>query len=188
MPDNDFGYTAWGKNWVRLAEPLSMSKPEPMLPRARSIARTGGVQLEIEGVTVRAAIHRGASASVTYLEFAPLSRAAIDTIGALVPGDAIGLGDELHAAIVDAGVSLAPRLVSADCSCPARNQRCLHMLVTCYALARKVDETPWLALDLQGYRSIDRAASAGEAEAGSPETRWTPLDTLDPASFFGLAR
>lgn len=185
MADNEFGYTAWGMDWVRLAEPLSMSKPEPLLPRARRIARNGGVQLEIDGVAVRGAVHSGAVASVTYVEFAPLNRAAIDAIGAVVPGEAIGLGDELHRAILDAGVVLAPRLVNADCSCRARNQRCLHMLATCYALARRVDETPWLALDLQGYRSIDRAAAV---EAGSTETRWTPLDTLDPASFFGLAR
>ncbi|WP_306363657.1 hypothetical protein [Nocardia sp. CC227C] len=183
MPDNEFGFTTWGMDWVRLAEPLSVTRPEPLLPRARSIARHGGVRTEIEHTVVRATIHRGSEASVTYLEFAPLTGAATRTIAELVPAGALTPTDEMHAAIRATGITLAPTLTSADCSCRARTTRCVHMLATCYTLARMVDENPWLALDLQGYRT------GGATEEG-PEpapARWTPIDSLDPARFFDLA-
>ncbi|MBF6329718.1 hypothetical protein [Nocardia transvalensis] len=183
MADNEFGYTAWGMDWVRLAEPLSLTRPEPLLPRARSVARHGGVHLEIDGTTVRASIHRGAQASVTYLELTPLSRETITAIGTVVPAQAVELGDDLHAALSAAGISVAPRLLSTDCSCSARTPRCLHYLATCYALTRRVDENPWLALDLQGYR---RDLTDEPTTTDTPPPRWTPLDSLDPATYFTI--
>ncbi|WP_024805957.1 SWIM zinc finger family protein [Nocardia sp. BMG51109] len=181
MADNEFGYTAWGMDWVRLAEPVSISRPEPLLPRARSVARNGGVQLELEGRTVRAAIHRGSEASVTYLEVEPLSAETIGAVSARIPSGTVELPDSAHRALRDAGISVAPRLHNSDCSCSARKSRCLHLLATCYALARAVDENPWLALELQGYRDTDNAP----ADTDAPPPRWTPIDTLDPAMFFG---
>ncbi|GAB2713825.1 hypothetical protein [Nocardia thraciensis] len=180
MADNEFGYTAWGMDWVRLAEPLRVSRPEPLLPRARSIARNDGVQLEIEGGVVRAAIHRGGQASVTRLEVARLPAATITALAALIPADAVELADSVHESIRAAGRSAAPHLISTDCSCSARKPRCLHLLATCYALARRIDENPWLALDLQGYRDTDTPPTATDA----PPPRWTPLNTLTPATFF----
>ncbi|MFE3228722.1 hypothetical protein [Nocardia sp. NPDC059228] len=182
MVDNEFGYTAWGKDWVRLAEPLSLTKPEPLLPRARSIARNNGVRTEVEGTVVRAHIHRGSEASVTHLELTSFPRATIDAIAAVVPADTLTLGDELHAAVIAAGISVTPILASTDCSCRARNARCLHMLATCYAVVRLIDENPWLALDLQGYRS---APPATDTDAPVSVPRWTPIDALDPAVYFG---
>ncbi|MFI6866712.1 hypothetical protein [Nocardia sp. NPDC050406] len=182
MADNEFGYTVWGMDWVRLAEPMSVTKPEPLLPRARSIARNGGVRTEIENTVVKATIHRGAEASVTYLEFAPLTSAEVRTIAELVPADALSLADEVHAALRAADVTLAPTVVSADCSCRARSQRCLHIFATYYTLARLVDENPWLALDLRGYRTGGSAEDPVEV----PPARWTPIDTLDPAAYFDI--
>ncbi|MFJ1456619.1 hypothetical protein [Nocardia sp. N2S4-5] len=183
MPDNDFGYTAWGRDWVRLAEPLSVTRPEPLLPRARRIARNDdGVELEIGGRTVRAAIHRGAQASVTHVELAPLPAARIAAITAHLPPGTAELSDDVHETLRAAGISVAPRLLNSDCSCSARKSRCLHLLATCYALARRVDENPWLALDLQGYRDT---AAPGDSDTAPP--RWTPLETIDPATFFGSA-
>ncbi|MBF6175096.1 SWIM zinc finger family protein [Nocardia blacklockiae] len=180
MPDSDFGYTAWGRDWVRLAEPLTVTRPEPLLPRARRIARNDSVRLEIEGRTVRAAIHRGAQASVTHLELAPLPAAVRTAIAAHLPPDAGELADTVHADLRAAGIPVAPRILNSDCSCSARNPRCLHLLATCYALALRIDENPWLALDLQGYRE----SSPTSTDPDTPPPRWTPLDTLDPATFF----
>ncbi|BCK54733.1 SWIM zinc finger family protein [Nocardia wallacei] len=180
MADNEFGYTAWGMDWVRLAEPLSQTRPEPLLPRARRIARNDGVELAIEGRTVRASIHRGSQASVTYLELAPLPAARIAAIAAQLPPDAAELADTVRETLRTAGVSVAPRLLNSDCSCSARKPRCLHLLAACYALARRVDENPWLALELQGYRDT---VAPGDSDA--PPPRWTPLETIDPATYFG---
>ncbi|UGT42651.1 SWIM zinc finger family protein [Nocardia yamanashiensis] len=183
MPDNDFGYTRWGMDWVRLAEPLKLSKPEPLLPRARSVARNVAPQLEISGTTVRAHLHRGSEASVIHLEFAPLGRATVEALNELIPPGTLTLSDELRAAVSDAGITVTPRLVASDCSCRARNDRCLHVIVLLYTLAQRVDENPWLALDLQGYRS--GGAPDAETKATVAPPRWTPIDVLDPAAFFG---
>lgn len=178
MADNEFGYTAWGMDWVRLAEPLRQTRPEPLLPRARSIARNGGVQLTFEGRIARAAIHRGGQASVTHLEVAPLPRSAITAIAELLPDTSV-LTDAMHRTLRDAGISLAPVLASTDCSCSARTARCLHMLSVCYAMARAVDENPRLALDIQGC--FDPAEQ--DSDPLEP-LRWVPVNTLDPAGYF----
>ncbi|WP_067664711.1 hypothetical protein [Nocardia miyunensis] len=183
MPDNEFGYTAWGMDWVRLAEPLHTTRPDPLLPRARSIARNNGVHTEIDGTAIRAGIHRGAQASITYLELTPLSPSTITAITTLIPKGTVELDDETHASLRTAGIATAPTVHLTDCSCTARTPRCLHLLATCYAVARQIDENPWLALDLQGYRSS--TASRSEP-SDTPAARWTPIASLDPATFFGI--
>lgn len=180
MADNEFGYTAWGMDWVRLAEPLRQSRPERLLlPRARSLARNNLVQATIEGRIVRASIHRGGQASVTRLEVAPMTRASITGIAEIVP-DTTVLTDDMHQTIVSAGITLAPVLADTDCSCTARSAPCLHLLAVLYEMARRVDENPRLTLDVQGYLP----AVAHDSGVATPDARWTPISTLDPAAFF----
>ncbi|MFC4126764.1 hypothetical protein [Nocardia rhizosphaerae] len=181
MPDNEFGYTPWGRDWVRLAEPLRQTRPEPLLPRARSIARNDGVRLVIEARTVRAHLHRGGQASVAHVEVAPLPHAAVTTIARVI-ADPTVVTDETHRALRDAGYSPAPTLASTDCSCSARTQRCVHLLAVLYTIARRVDENPRLALELQGY--FDAPAPGADAT----EPRWIRINTLDPGRFFDRAR
>ncbi|WP_194835851.1 SWIM zinc finger family protein [Nocardia sp. XZ_19_369] len=180
MPDNEFGYTKWGMDWVRLAEPIRQTRPEPLLPRARSVARNHGVQATIEGRVVRATIHRGGEASVIHLEVAPLTRAAITAIGEVLP-DTTVLTDEMHRAVVDAGCTVAPVLAGTDCSCKARSARCLHVLAAFYDMARRVDENPRLALEIQGYFQAAQDDSPAPVEV----PRWVPINTFDPANYFG---
>ncbi|MBF6296795.1 hypothetical protein IU459_04455 [Nocardia amamiensis] len=182
MADNEFGYTAWGMDWVRLAEPLRQTRPDPLLPRARSIARNSGVQVTVEGRVVRATIHRGGQASLTHLEVAPLTRATITAIAAIVPDPSV-LTDDMHRAIAAAGIPLAPVLAGTDCSCTARSVRCVHVLAVYYEMARKVDENPRLALEIQGYF----AASPQDSDESAPPARWTPISALDPSRFFTTA-
>ncbi|MEV6276175.1 hypothetical protein [Nocardia sp. NPDC051832] len=179
MPDNDFGYTAWGKDWLRLAEPLKQTRPDPLLPRARSIARNDGVQATIDGRNIRAAIHRGGQASVTHIEVAPLTRSAVTAIAELIP-DATVLTDDMHRTLVGAGLTPTPVLAATDCSCSARNPRCVHLLSVLYDLTRRVDENPRVALELQGF--FEAAHQDPAALVESP--RWTPINTLDPAAYF----
>ncbi|MFD4357076.1 hypothetical protein ACFWPX_31310 [Nocardia sp. NPDC058518] len=178
MADNEFGYTPWGMDWVRLAEPLRQTRPEPLLPRARSIARNDGVRIETQGHTVRAHLHRGGQASIAHVEVAPLSRAAVTAIGHTITDPTV-LTDEMHRALLDAGHSPAPTLVSTDCSCSARTARCVHVFATLYTIARKVDENPRLALELQGYFD-----ATTDADLPAQEPRWTSINTLDPTQFF----
>ncbi|MEV4125239.1 hypothetical protein [Nocardia sp. NPDC049707] len=179
MADNEFGYTAWGMDWVRLAEPLRQTRPDPLLPRARSIARNNGVQATVEGRIVRAAIHRGGQASVTHLEVAPLPRSTITTISEIIP-DTTVLTDEMHRALVSASISPAPNPAGTDCSCSARTARCVHVLAVYYDMARRVDENPRLTLEIQGYFQAAQEDSIVPVE--SP--RWTSINGLDPADYF----
>ncbi|QIS04992.1 hypothetical protein F5X71_24100 [Nocardia brasiliensis] len=180
MPDNDFGYTLWGRDWVRLAEPLRQTRPDPLLPRARSIARHQSIQTTIEGRVVRATLHRGSEASALHLEVVPLPRAAVTAINAVIP-DTTVLTDDMHRAATAAGLTVAPVLAGTDCSCKARSARCLHILVLYYDIARRVDENPRLALELQGYfQATPEQNTPDPVEA----PRWTPINTLDPTTYF----
>lgn len=178
MRNNEFGYTPWGMDWVRLAEPLRQTRPDPLLPRARSIARNHGVTAEIENRVVRAHLHRGGTASVAHVEIAPLTRATATAMAALI--DPTLLTDDSHRTLVAADLSPAPTLANSDCSCPARTARCVHVLAVLYDLARRVDEDPRLALSLQGF--FDTAAEVTEA---AEPAQWTPLAAIDPTTFFG---
>ena len=180
MPDNEFGFTPWGRDWIRLAEPLRQTKPEPLLPRARSIARNHGVRTEIEGRTVRAHLHRGGQASIAHVEVVPLTRAAVTTIAHTIPDPSV-ITDEMHRALLDAGHSPAPALAGTDCSCSARTARCVHILAVLYTIARQVDENPRLALELQGYFD-----ATDDTEAPVQEHRWTSVHALDPTRFFAV--
>ncbi|MGW0006425.1 hypothetical protein ACWDT6_21610 [Nocardia grenadensis] len=186
MADNEFGYTRWGMDWVRLAEPLRQTRPDPLLPRARSIARNDGVRPELDGRIVRAHIHRGGQASVVHIELAPLARTALTALSAIVGAERTALTDEMHTAALAAGVPVAPEPTAIDCSCSARTARCLHVLATFYTLARRVDEDPRLSLDLQGYGHPEHGAAPDESGAEPDMPRWVPLNTLDPAMFFDV--
>lgn len=186
MTDNEFGYTSWGMDWVRLAEPLWQTRPDPLLPRARSIARNNGVRADIEGRIVRAHIHRGGQASVTHIEFAQLPRGALTALAGIIPPEPVVLTDDMHRASVTVGVNPAPSPVATDCSCSARAPRCVHVLATFYAMARRVDENPRVSLEVQGY-----GMAPGEAigEATPDEiVRRVPITALDPMAFFDPPR
>jgi len=184
MADNEFGYTRWGMDWVRLAEPLRQTRPDPLLPRARSIARNHGVQATVTGRIIRAHIHRGGQASVTHVEVAPMPRPTIDAIAAVIGTDPVTLTDEMHRAVVAADITPAPTLVAVDCSCSARSDRCVHVLAVLYDMARRVDESPRLALDIQGYFT-GADVPAGAQTAAEP-ARWIPINTLDPVGWFAV--
>lgn len=181
MADNEFGYTRWGMDWVRLAEPLRQTRPDPLLPRARSIARNNGVRTEAEGRIVRAHIHRGGQASVTHIELTPLPRSVVTALGPIVGTAPTVPTDEMYAAAADAGLVVAPVPAAIDCSCTARTARCVHVLATFYALARQVDENPRFGLDLQGY---GHDPGPGDSTAPTEAPRWIPLNAVDPATYF----
>ncbi|WP_326623181.1 hypothetical protein OG863_39640 [Streptomyces decoyicus] len=188
MPDNDFGYTMWGKDWVRLAEPLRQTRPDPQLPRARRIARDGRVQVTIDGRIVRAVVHRGRHTSVANIEVAPMSREAIVGISRQLCGVRPVLTDELYRALTDAGHRPAPTLVGVDCSCScscscsADTPRCIHVLAAYYEMARRVDDDPRIALDVQEF--FRASSDSTEVPTAVTPQRWIALNALNPADYF----
>ncbi|GAB19014.1 hypothetical protein GOEFS_073_00340 [Gordonia effusa NBRC 100432] len=176
---NEFGYTAWGMDFLRLAEPLSTNRPEPMLPRARSIARNGCVTVSFDGREARATVHRGSEASVVSVEFGPMTRELTLAIADLAVASR-GPSEDNHRALNTAGRSTAPTIIGSDCSCRARSPRCLHLLAVLYEVARQVDDTPALALTLQGYgQGTDNAASES-----MPVSKWLSINEIDPRTFY----
>ncbi|MEU2792557.1 hypothetical protein [Streptomyces sp. NPDC007100] len=186
MPDNDFGYTRWGKDWVRLAEPLRQTRPDPQLPRARRIARDGGVQITIDGRLVRAAINRGRTTAVATIEVAPMSRERKAGIARRLSGARPVLTDELYRAITDAGHPPAPALTGIDCSCAAGTSRCVHVLAVYYEMAQRVDDDPRIALDIQGF--FRTASDGADISTAVTPQRWIALNTLDPADYFSASK
>ncbi|UKY54613.1 hypothetical protein [Streptomyces inhibens] len=182
MPDSDFGYTVWGRDWVRLAEPLRQTRPDPQLPRARRIARDGKVQVTIDGRIVRAVIHHGRKPSVANIEVAPMSQEAIAGISRRLSGVRPALTDELYRAITDAGHPPAPTLVGVDCSCSADTPRCIHVLAVYYEMARRVDDDPRIALDIQGF--FRASSDSTEVSTAVTPQRWIALNSLNPADYF----
>ena len=182
MPDSDFGYTAWGKDWVRLAEPLRQTRPDPQLPRARGLARGGKVEITLDGRTVRAVVHHGRTAYAVNIELAAMPRETTAGISRRLSGARPVLTDELYRALADDGHRPAPHIAAIDCTCPAATPRCVHVLATYYEMARRVDDDPRVALDAQDYfRASSR--DAGVSTATAPQ-RWIALNALKTDDYF----
>ncbi|ADG79037.1 Zinc finger SWIM domain protein OS=Tsukamurella paurometabola (strain ATCC 8368 / DSM / CCUG 35730 / CIP 100753 / JCM 10117 / KCTC 9821 / NBRC 16120 / NCIMB 702349 / NCTC 13040) OX=521096 GN=Tpau_2432 PE=4 SV=1 [Tsukamurella paurometabola] len=179
MATNPFGFTTWGADLVRIAEPITASTPNTHAPRARMLARNGGVTLQFDGGRVTALVHSGASASVAHLEFAAMAptvaTALREELGSRTEPD-----DAIHAALISRGLQPAPTLEAADCSCKARTTMCVHVLAAAYALAALVDHEPVTALAIQSY-----GASAPTEEVDErPAPRWTPLAALHVRDYY----
>lgn len=182
MPDNDFGYTLWGKDWVRFAEPLLQSRPDPRLPRARRIARDGKVRVTIDGPSVHAVVHHGRSTPAVSMEVAQMSQEAMVGISRRLSGVRPALTDELYCALADEGHRPVPNLDSVDCSCSADTSRCIHVLAVYYDMALRIDDDPRIALEIQGFF---RAPSNNTARpTAATQQRWIALNTLKPADYF----
>lgn len=177
----EFGFSRWGADVVRLAEPLSAGVPNPLAPRARSLARNHGVDLAVAGNAVTGLVSSGAQASIARLEFAAMSNDTAGTIRELL-GSATEPDDDVHQRTrTAAGSGAGPRITTADCSCRARGDRCVHILATLYALAAAIDHRPALALELQGFDRFPAAQSDSQPGSGSEPrsiARWVPLAGL----------
>ena len=191
MPDDDFGCTAWGRDWVRLAQPLLQTRPNPLLPRARKLARVGGVQVTIDGRTVRGVVQHGRNASVASIEVAPMPREKITGITGHLYGARLILTDEVHRAITEAGHRPAPALAAVDCSCSDDTGRCIHVLAVYYEMARRVDDDPRITLDIQDFFRVSSSSvpsgSTRVSTTASPQ-RWIALNALDPAGYFTASK
>lgn len=194
MTTAEFGFTAWGADVVRIAEPINATTPNALAPRARSIARNGGVSLEIDRRQVTAHVHRGAEASVAHLEIAAMDP---DVVAAIreVMGPRGEPDDATHAALGERGLRPAITLEAADCSCRARTTMCVHVLAALYALASLVDHQPSTLLTIQSLDDApDRPAPTGSGPDGSaddtaadrPVRRWVRLAALDFADYYAV--
>lgn len=171
---NEFGTTARGRAWLRLAEPLSVTRPDPQLPRARSLARDDRVgELGTEPGRVVATVDDGGPyrVEVTFPVWDDDARATAGTVLAAA-GE-----DEAVAELAAAGVRLVPDegAVQVSCGC-GRTGRCRHVLAVLIELARRVDEAPDLAPALRG----------SAARRGTGDTTRIRIADLDPHTFWSV--
>ena len=184
MPDSDFGYTAWGKDWGRLAEPLRQTRPDAQLPRARRLARDGKVAITIDGRTVRAVVHHGRTTFTANIELEPMPPETTAAISHRLSGPRPTLTDDLYRTLTADGHRPAPHIATTDCTCPAATPRCVHVLAAYYEMARRVDDDPRVALDAQDYfRASSHGTDAVAAAAAAPQ-RWVALNALEPDDYF----
>ncbi|GAA5051624.1 SWIM zinc finger family protein [Nocardia callitridis] len=182
----EFGATPWGRSWTRTVESTVTSAPNPLLPKARSIARNHHATLSTTVGAVTAKVVVSGTESTVLIELPPWSEATRQDAERLIakslaanPGLATGdLPDSLESELTSAGITFAVPLAEqvATCDCKTRKRPCVHILATLYALSMRVDERPRLAVEL-------RMNSAAAAEVADPD--WIPLAELDAATFYG---
>ncbi|WP_037344447.1 hypothetical protein [Sciscionella sediminilitoris] len=172
----EFGVTPWGRAWLRTVESARLTAPEPALPRARNMARNaevpgprvtpGLVEAEVRGHPVR-------------IEVPPFEdRETVVRLRAEYPAGAPGeLADELHERLTEQGIGLA-ELGEQHCGCASRKPRCVHLLATLYALTRRIDEEPRLALTVRGV-APDQENHGWIALAEVPVAGFYTAHTLD---------
>jgi uncharacterized Zn finger protein len=180
----EFGATAWGRAWVRTIE-RTAGPPNPLLPKARSLARNHAVALSLAPGRVAAdVVDRGTAHRVRFdvplwpeparALAARLMADAATTDRSLATGD---LPDALEAELSGRGIATAtePDADTSGCDCRTRRRPCVHVLAAVYALAQLVDERPVLAMEL---RSVDVVPAES-----SPE--WIPVTGLPATTFYG---
>jgi uncharacterized Zn finger protein len=185
----EFGATPWGRAWLRTIESTTVTTPNPLLPKARSLARndavtalttaTGHVEAEVvvRDVTHHVHIQLPRWAGRTQADATELLAAALTGNIGLAPGD---LPDALEADLNRHGIDIAVATgeQDADCTCPTRRTDCVHVLATLYTLVQRIDETPALAISL-------RTPTPEPAE--QPDPGWMSLTDINAADFYGRA-
>jgi uncharacterized Zn finger protein len=180
----EFGATPWGRAWVKTIESTA-GLPNPLLPKARSLARNHAVTLSVATgrvdaeVTAAGVIHRVRIdvppwPEPTRTEASRLATEAARTHRGLAAGD---LPDTLVADLRRHGINTAvrPDEHTSICDCRSRRRPCVHVLAAVYALAQLIDERPALSMEL---RSPGPAPAARSAD-------WIPVTELAAADFYG---
>lgn len=185
-PAPEFGTTRWGKDWIRRVEPITITRPNPLLPKGRNLARKDAVTIDLTepgyiscGVSVNRTTER---VSVTIPLYSQAEERAVrDLISAdrLIVAGSGDLPNSLHIELGDRELEPLPRKVDAVCTCKARAVPCLHVIAATYAVSLLVDQTPTIALTLRGADLQARPATSGSAIR-----RWMPIQDVSPAAFF----
>lgn len=181
MADDDFGYTLWGRDWVRLAQPLRVTRPDPRLPRARALAHSTKVEVTISAGRIRGTVEHGRTTPEVRIEVAPMSSPALNIVTTQLRGSRTILTDEMYRVCAERGHPPLPTLTRVECTCSDSTGRCVHVLAVFYAVARRIDDDPRLALDIQAF--VCPSTDSTREDAAVPQ-RWTTLDHLDPADYF----
>lgn len=188
MGMNDFGWTAWGKDWVRLAETLRQIRPEPQLPRARRLVLCGRVRVTVSRLSILGSVGYGRGTAEVGIEVAPMSDSAKADIARLMAGHTV-ITEELYAAVAELGYSTSPKLTNVTCTCGTKDLRCVHILAVYYDISRQVDDDPSVSLIAQGCIGSDPISDQSRGHAHRQDVvpqRWIALARLDRKRYFSV--
>ncbi|MEK8071456.1 hypothetical protein [Rhodococcoides navarretei] len=181
-----FGSTPWGREWVRRVEPITVTRPNPMLPRARSLVRNDAVSVDHDNIgEFRCVVSAGKRSEIAVLalpRYTAAERKSVLRILARHTRDSATSGDlpdEVHAKLVASKLSPVPDSTEASCSCSGRIDPCLHVTAATYAISLIVDRMPTSALAVRG---VDLSAATTSKDV---PRRWMPIDSLSATAFFG---
>ncbi|CCQ16349.1 putative uncharacterized protein [Rhodococcus sp. AW25M09] len=181
-----FGSTPWGKDWVRRVEPLAVTRPNPMLPRARGLVRNDAVVVEHNEIgQFRCVVSAGKKVETVIISLprftATEGKSVLCVLAHHPPSGASSgdLPDEVHAELVSRKMAPVPETVDTSCTCSGRVEPCLHATAATYAISLITDQTPAIALAVRGVDVLAATAS------NTLPPRWRLIDSLDSAAFFG---
>ncbi|OZC70819.1 hypothetical protein CH251_16950 [Rhodococcus sp. 06-462-5] len=167
-------------------EPIAVTRPNPTLPRARSLVRNEAVALDHNRIgEFRCVVSAGKKIETAVLSLPRYSErerksvlriVARHTRGGVTSGD---LPDEVHAELIASKLSPVPEATETSCTCSGRIEPCLHVTAATYAISLIVDQMPTSALAVRG---VDLAAAITSKDV---PRRWMPIDNLDGTAFFG---
>ncbi|MGC0365115.1 putative Zn finger protein [Rhodococcus sp. 27YEA15] len=183
---DEFGVTAWGRAWLRTIEKTAAIGPNPALPTARGLARSGAVTFgEISTGTVAAEVTAKGRTSTVHIAVPRWSASDVDGVRELLHTDEAAsrtaitgeLADGIVTELNSRGIAVAVDLVEcvSTCTCTSRRTPCTHQLATVYALVGRIDEEPALALTLRSTKPTSPTAS---------EPEWIPLCEIDVEAFY----
>ncbi|AZS40102.1 hypothetical protein CVS54_01425 [Microbacterium oxydans] len=186
----EFGVTPWGRAWLKTLESPTAARPNPLLPKARSLARNHKVQdLQTSAGRVSATVADKTPRAVE-VTFDPWPKEVASAVTraltaarspATTPeGD---LPDELIAALAVLGAELAPpqHEWATVCTCTSRHSPCAHVSACIYTLIHAVDEQPAVAITLRTNLNPDNSIDASAVRTD------IDINDLDPQTFYNAA-
>ncbi|HIW61429.1 MAG TPA: hypothetical protein H9881_03145 [Candidatus Stackebrandtia excrementipullorum] len=155
-----FGNTWWSKRWLRTLDQLGLRYPDSRLPKARSMVRSGDVDLmHVEAGAVSAWVDQQAKSfevTVAVHRFDDRQwERFVDIMAAQWRNLVAFSGRELPTDIdrqLDEQASLFPSdgELSTTCMCPDTSPVCVHVIALQHAFTVWLDEDPLLLFVLRG--------------------------------------
>ncbi len=189
------GQQWWSRRFIDVLESFGM---HGRLARGRSYARAGQIlDFELASGYVTARVQ--GSRAVPYLvriKVLPLTTKQWHTVEEALAGQALfrakllagEMPPEIEQVFADCGTPLFPRSLrdlEMSCSCPDWEVPCKHLAATCYVLAEKFDDDPFLVLAWRGKGRAElldrlRGAHRQGSAAVEPGAAVARIEVADP--------
>lgn len=184
----DFGTTPWGRDWVKRVEPIRITTPNPLLPRARSLVRGGHAAVDVTTGKIAVLVTTSSkqhTVSITAPKYTAAERKRVlrylneAGVASTASGD---LPDALHATLHREDLAPVPESTAALCTCVSKVSPCIHVTAATYAVEVFIDGTPVKALMFRGVLVPTKRAPG----SGAQPDRWVSITELDARSYFGV--